>query len=93
MYLDPPIWHLKEKCPCCNQNSNLELYTCDICKKIIAICDEMFTNFMDPLNITMDNIAPNGNEKDCPHCMSQNSLRPAKDVEIIALGLTVKEYE
>jgi hypothetical protein len=93
MYIDSPIWHLKQKCPCCNQESNLELYACDICKKIIAICDEMFTNFLDPLNISMDNIAPEGNNNACPHCKNQKSLRPAKDVEIIELGLTVNDYE
>ena len=41
----------------------------------------------------MDNIATEGNNKDCPHCKNQNSLRPAKDIEIIALGLTVSDYE
>jgi len=93
MYIDSPIWHLKEKCPCCNQGSLLELYTCSECNKLTAICDEMLTKFHDPLKISLYNITSGGHNKDCPHCKHQNSLRPSKDFEIQALGLTLKDYE
>lgn len=79
MYLGIPIWHLKEECPCCNQSSALELYTCDKCCKMIAICDEMMTNFLDPLKINIPNIAKKSNNEDCPHCFSKNCLRPSKN--------------
>ena len=93
MYIDSPIWHLTGECPCCNQHSSLILYTCDKCGRITAICDEVFTNFLNPLNISLDNIAEGGNNKDCPHCSTKNSLRPAKDFEIINIGLTPDQYE
>ncbi len=93
MYIQSPQWYLKKECPCCNQNSLLELFTCDKCDKVIAICDEFLTVYLNPLNIALDNIANNGNAKDCPHCKQINTLRASKDFELIALGLTPKEYE
>jgi hypothetical protein len=60
---------------------------------ITAICDEMFTRFPDPLSITMNNILAGDHPNNCPHCKSENSLRPAKDFELQNLGLTAKDYE
>ena len=93
MYTSSPVWNLKKECPCCNQHSKLLLYICDNCNRITAICDEMQTNFLNPLNISLDYIAAEGNDKDCPHCKTKNSLRPAKDFEIINIGLTPDQYE
>lgn len=77
MYIDSPIWHLKEKCPCCNQGSFLELYTCSECNKLTAICDEMLTKFHDPLKVSLDSITSGGHTKDCP------SLQTSKQFETI----------
>ena len=93
MYINSPIWQLKQECPCCNQSSALILYTCEKCLKIVAICDEMFTNFLDPMNISVETTAINANDKDCPNCKSNNSLRYSKDYELQNLGLTAKDYE
>jgi len=60
---------------------------------LVAICDEMHTQFLDPFNISLDAISQVGDEKDCPHCQKKNSLRPAKDFEVINIGLTPKDYE
>ena len=93
MYIDSPIWRLKQRCHCgCCQGGYLELYTCEECNKVFAICDEVYTVFLDPLDITIDKIS----EKDrgvCENCGSFGKLRPAKDYEVIALGLTIADYE
>jgi hypothetical protein len=91
MYIDSPVWRLKQQCPCCKEGE-LELYTCDECKKVFAICDELETVFIDPLNISIDNISRKG-EGVCENCGSIGKLRLAKDYEIIALGLTFEDYE
>lgn len=91
MYIDSPVWRLKQRCPCCEEGY-LELHTCDDCKKVFAICEEVGTIFIDPLNISISNIS----HKDsgvCENCGSIGKLRPAKDYEIIALGLTIADYE
>ena len=93
MYLDSPVWHLKVDCPCCNQRSCLLLYSCGECDRLTAVCDEMFTMFLDPLNISLDNIASDSYNKICPNCGKEGSLKPAKDYEILKSGLSPKDYE
>jgi len=91
MYIDSPVWKLKQRCPCCKEGF-LELCTCDNCKRVIAVCDEVSTIFIDPLNISLERVWEN-NPKECPFCGMLNKLRVAKDYEIIAIGLTTNEYE
>ena len=91
MYIDSPLWTLKRNCPCCKEGV-LELYTCEECKTMVAICDELSTVFINPLEIDLDKIS--GKEKEiCFHCGAVDKLRRAKDYEIISLGFTKSEYE
>ena len=91
MYVDSPMWRLKQRCPCCGQGY-LELHTCDECKKVVAICDETDTVFTDPLNISSSDISEK--EKDvCAYCGAVEKMGRAKDFEIINLGLTTADYE
>ena len=92
MYIDSPIWTLKKRCPCCYQEGYLELYTCDECKKIVAICDEVCTVFINPLDINLDKISDKENDV-CYYCNSMGKMRRSKDYELISLGLTTSDYE
>jgi len=58
----------------------------------MAICDEMGTVFIDARDISMDKISQADNEV-CPFCQEKSTIRPAKDIEIIAIGLTPQDYE
>jgi len=49
--------------------------------------------FLDPLNISLDNIASDSYNKICPNCGKEGSLKPAKDYEILKSGLSPKDYE
>jgi hypothetical protein len=92
MYIDSPLWMLKQRCPCCKEGY-LMLCTCDDCKRVMAVCDEIGTVFLDPLDISMEKIADYDDDRVCPFCKSIGKIRRAKDVEIIGLGLTTKDYE
>ena len=91
MYIGSPIWTLKQYCPCCDQVS-LDLYTCEECKKMFAICAEVGTVFTDPLDILESITSFEGGIKICKNCGAEK-LRPSKDFEIIDLGLSVADYE
>jgi hypothetical protein len=53
----------------------------------------METVFLNPLNIALDNIGEHISLGGCPYCHTKEKFRPAKDYEIQALGLTIKDYE
>jgi hypothetical protein len=91
MYIDSPLWVLKRNCPCCKEG-DLELYTCEECKTVVAICNEIGAVFIRPLQIDLDKISNKENEV-CYHCGAIDKLRRAKDYEIISLRLTNSEYE
>lgn len=93
MYIDSPQWYLKGECPCCGNKGQIELITCDNCKNIIAVCDEMQTVFLNPLKIDLENIGEHISLEGCPYCHTKDKFRRAKDFEIQALGLTVNDYE
>lgn len=91
MYLDSPKWHLKKICPNCDQG-NLILFTCEVCHKVIAVCDEEGTTFSNPLDISLNTISQFESET-CPECKTHGNLHLSKDVELIQLGLTTNDYE
>ena len=101
MYVDKPVWRLKKVCPCCGMGL-LELVSCPYCNKVYAMCDEVLTLFLDPLNISFDYLSKSQEERGsqfmtqdrkCDNCGVMMKLRYSTDDEIIALGLTTEDYE
>jgi hypothetical protein len=87
-----PVRRLKQRCPCCKGEGYLELFSCSECKKIFAICELVFTQFTDPLDIKMDKVY-DGDPKKCGNCGAVNKLQIANDYELAACGLKDSDYE
>lgn len=92
MYIDSPKWRLRKLCPCCEQGSSLLLSTCEKCKRLFVVCEEVGTVFLDAFDISLNKVST-VDHNTCPFCNFKGEIRPSKDYEILGIGLTSKDYE
>lgn len=92
MEIRRPTWTLQQLCPECEQGDALMLCACPKCARLVAICCEEGSVFLDIHDI--GEVSESSEEADCPSCgsLKLSSFVPATDVQIRQAGLRPGEY-
>ena len=98
MEINQPEWFLNRDCPCISGcQGKLVFKTCLNCGKIILVCDEIGTIFLDPKNVSELEESMHAEAEEiavCPKCskIKVSKFRNSTNDEIISLGFKHGDY-
>lgn len=92
--IQPPTWRMRGLCPVCEQGSSLAFMACPLCARLVILCEEEGSVFLDPKSL-LPLPGVDGSNALCPGCRQRRiaEFAPASDVTIRAQGFTAADYE
>jgi hypothetical protein len=89
-----PTWRLRGPCPVCGQGSCLAFFSCPSCARLVVICEEEESVFLDPRNLFAE-AGVASDEALCPACGQRRLAEfvAASDTTIRSAGFTSSDYE